>query len=111
MSYEKQTWESGQTITAEKLNHIEDGIASTGGVLIVHEVEENNRSRLDKTWQQIADAEFAVLNREEEGNNILILIGYGHGDESYIVRFYDFIAQESTRFSTDSADGYPIALR
>lgn len=28
MAYEKQTWECGETITAEKLNHIEDGIAS-----------------------------------------------------------------------------------
>ena len=26
MSYEKQTWATGQVITAEKLNHIEDGI-------------------------------------------------------------------------------------
>ncbi len=26
MSYTKQTWETGDTITAEKLNHIEDGI-------------------------------------------------------------------------------------
>lgn len=31
MSYEKQTWKNGETITAEKLNHIEDGIASIGG--------------------------------------------------------------------------------
>lgn len=33
MAYEKQTWECGETITAEKLNHIEDGIesASSGG--------------------------------------------------------------------------------
>lgn len=33
MAYEKQTWECGETITAEKLNHIEDGIAdaSNGG--------------------------------------------------------------------------------
>lgn len=26
MSYEKQTWASGDVITAEKLNHIEDGV-------------------------------------------------------------------------------------
>ena len=26
MSYTKQTWETGDTITAEKLNHIEDGV-------------------------------------------------------------------------------------
>lgn len=28
MSYEKQTWKKGDTITAEKLNHIEGGIAA-----------------------------------------------------------------------------------
>lgn len=31
MAYEKQTWECGETITAEKLNHMEDGIANCGG--------------------------------------------------------------------------------
>lgn len=29
MAYEKQTWVCGETITAEKLNHIEDGIANS----------------------------------------------------------------------------------
>lgn len=28
MAYEKQTWSKGDTITAEKLNHMEDGIAA-----------------------------------------------------------------------------------
>lgn len=28
MSYEKQTWTSGEVITAEKLNHIEDGVTA-----------------------------------------------------------------------------------
>ena len=28
MSYKKQTWKNGDIITAEKLNHIEDGIAN-----------------------------------------------------------------------------------
>lgn len=28
MAYEKQTWNKGDTITAEKLNHMEDGIAA-----------------------------------------------------------------------------------
>ena len=30
MAYEKQTWASGDIITADKLNHIEDGIESAG---------------------------------------------------------------------------------
>ena len=31
MAYEKQTWANGELITAEKLNHMEDGIAEGGG--------------------------------------------------------------------------------
>lgn len=31
MSYTKQTWQTGDTITAEKLNHIEEGIESADG--------------------------------------------------------------------------------
>lgn len=31
MSYTKQTWATGDTVTAEKLNHIEDGIAAADG--------------------------------------------------------------------------------
>lgn len=31
MAYEKQTWACGDTITADKLNHMEDGIANAGG--------------------------------------------------------------------------------
>lgn len=30
MSYEKQTWATGDIVTADKLNHMEDGIASGG---------------------------------------------------------------------------------
>lgn len=32
MAYEKHTWVCGETITADKMNHIEDGIAEGGGV-------------------------------------------------------------------------------
>ena len=31
MAYEKQTWVNGDVITAEKMNHMEDGIADAGG--------------------------------------------------------------------------------
>lgn len=30
-NYEKQTWSTGDVITAEKLNHMEDGIGNAGG--------------------------------------------------------------------------------
>ena len=31
MSYTKQTWQTGEVITATKLNHMEDGIENAGG--------------------------------------------------------------------------------
>ncbi len=31
MAYVKQNWECGEMITADKLNHLEDGIANNGG--------------------------------------------------------------------------------
>lgn len=37
MAYEKQTWQTGDVITQEKLNHMEDGIAEAGGgIMVVH---------------------------------------------------------------------------
>ena len=38
MAYEKQTWKTGDVITEEKLNHMEDGIATGGGIYSVNEM-------------------------------------------------------------------------
>ena len=62
MAYEKQTWTTGDVITQEKLNHMEDGIADAdgGGVLVVNATTTTSEGRtattLDKTWQEIYDA-------------------------------------------------------
>lgn len=39
MAYEKQTWTTGDVITQEKLNHMEDGIANAGGYECVEETK------------------------------------------------------------------------
>lgn len=69
MSYDKNTWAKGDVITANKLNHIEDGIENAGGgggVLVCTE----NGTVLDHTWQEIHDADFAIVlaTTEEDGN-------------------------------------------
>ena len=38
MSYEKQTWTTGDTITAEKLNHMENGIKNYSNVEVIQVV-------------------------------------------------------------------------
>ncbi len=62
MAYEKQTWTKGDLITAEKLNHIEDGISQSGGALTVIETvtedaHGNEVRTLDKTYNEIASAD------------------------------------------------------
>lgn len=42
MAYEKHTWTTGETITATKLNNIEDGIAGGGGSLPYIEITTTN---------------------------------------------------------------------
>ena len=63
MSYIKTTWETGDVITAEKFNKMEDGIESAGGddsVFIVNIDAEDNSGTItataDKTRQEMSAA-------------------------------------------------------
>ena len=65
MAYTPTNWSCGDTITADKMNKLEQGLAeccSGGGILAVRVVEElcpdgvNTRSRLTSTWQEMKDA-------------------------------------------------------
>lgn len=46
MAYTKQTWETGEVITADKLNHIEDGIENNNSG---YEIVESEQLILDET--------------------------------------------------------------
>lgn len=110
MAYEKQTWATGDTITANKLNHMEDGIAS--GVLAVNlENPSEHTMVLDKTWQEIYDAPFTVC-KMPMGDSVMVVPVYeiNSGAGSYSVTFYDAGNTGDDQFftlTTDSADGYP----
>lgn len=49
MAYEKQTWVNGDVITAEKLNHMEDGIAEGGGCDCGFECTETETALFNET--------------------------------------------------------------
>ena len=60
MSYEKQTWVNGEVITADKLNHMENGIGEGGGgnylddVMWVNITTQDGRTwSADKTWNEV----------------------------------------------------------
>lgn len=110
MSYEKTNWQTGDTITAEKLNHAEQGIydnSISGGVLVIHEVD----NALDKTWEEILNADFAVISSYREGTEQ----GFPFVEKSYseVVHLYSHTDEYTVELSndtvyvTDSPNGYP----
>lgn len=105
MSYEPTTWKDGDLVTSAKLNKIEQGIAAGGGILIVH-MDENDT--LDKTWQEIHDADVCyIIGHDEEFSSCELINGTEIDDGLYIVGVLKFGAPPQT-YVTDSPSGYPI---
>lgn len=97
MSYEKQTWASGDVITAEKLNHMEEGITTIPPIMIIH--DNSDTGALDKTWQEIHDF------RNEGG----IVIGFASMEDNLYTAVIDSIVIDST--STPGTTYYTIGLK
>ena len=76
-----------------------------GGVLVVHD----NAGTLDKTWQEIADAGFAIL---KIGDTVGFTCDIHHSD-AYYVTFATFLPtgtgfDDPLGYMTNSADDYPV---
>ena len=114
MSYEKQTWANGDVITAEKLNHIEDGVyanSQSGGVLVVHVTwnEAGTEAYLDKTYAEISvafasDAIVQVIYIGQEGGASGVISEWFVGDDGYYVTVdnYEYVADTATGVLTYS---------
>ena len=106
MGYEKQTWANGDVITADKLNHMEDGIANAVGAMFVTETNENDTSTLGNTYKEIKDAidagHVAYISSTVSGvNEYAIIYSISSGNGSYQ------IATQGHTWETDNENGYP----
>ena len=110
MSYEKHVWETNEIITADKLNHMEEGIAGevdsspivgtgavgsmvvgseSGGTMIVHQTE----AEIDKTFNELYTAfmngtRVIIIREEADGEGTVtyleyLIALYNPGDEPY----------------------------
>lgn len=104
MAYEKHTWETGETITAEKLNNLEDGVSGSGGILCVREQDDGAYIVLDKTFNEISthlqSGGIAFTLRGSQ-NNITVKLIQIVTDQGYKVQTSDY------SFYAMSADDYP----
>lgn len=89
MTYDKYNWTTGEVITADKLNHMEDGIENADGggnefVFTVTVDMDTETCTCDKTFAQIKDA---ILGKK-------IIVAYRHEIEGAdsITSTYTYIA-------------------
>lgn len=116
MSYTPTTWAAGDTVTAAKLNKLEQGVASSGGVLVVNMVydEEKGNDYTDKTWKEIHDAPMAVIVQESSLPGVSVkstgpVARVEHNSSEYSVSYYGYsLNGEITvvKIVTDSENGY-----
>ena len=103
MSYVPTNWVNGDTITAEKLNKIENGISAMGGVKVVSCVHD----ALTETFANILEA-FT--------NGTPVFIFFDNDDQSYTMEFVEDLenwdikrvyATDGELFECVNADDYP----
>lgn len=105
MAYEKQTWTTGEVITQEKLNHIEDGIADmvSGFETNMFFVTQNE----DETYATTMDYNGITTFYNAHGYYpICIYSGYGYGAIYGLPLLY---AGKYTSDEPPYADGYIFA--
>lgn len=102
MAYEPTNWKTGDVVTSAKLNKLENAVAQSGGVYIVHDVD----GTLDKTFNEIASA--------IENNAIMIVVSgkaifYGFVD-TFNNDFFEMgttIAGHLKKYVATSREAYP----
>lgn len=116
MSYDKQNWQTGDVITANKLNHIEDGIAGAGGggMLVISAVydEQTDTTTLDKTWQEIHDATFSIIITDNpmigKVYDYISAVGPMMGNYGVTTAFLSGDEVQNSIYVCNSADDYPV---
>ena len=111
MSYEPTEWKTGDIVTAEKLNKMENGIEDAGGVLLVNAIldPQTNMHTLDKTWQQIYDSHACFIRTVYGENSVyweIVREAYG-SSMGYGVAVYGI---QSDSYACSAPDQYPTQV-
>ena len=110
MSYTAHTWTTGETITAERMNQLEQGVAATATIKIVPatwtQSEDTQIITLTKTWQEVytmMEDSIVVITYETSTNEIY----HGFVTAIYAVGSNYFVDTSFYIYTASSANGYP----
>lgn len=122
MSYTKTNWQTGDTITAEKLNHAEQGIYDNSNCILFTTAtynEETGYITLDKTWNEINSSKISFIDFGgilyqgfdlSKAYELVETISHENEQTSYfIIVNGKFVGEEVITFTCETADGYPQA--
>jgi len=113
MSYTPHEWTTGETITAGKLNHLENGVAGNQ-ILTISLTLDGEYYVMDKTWKEISDAfedgipSFLFDSLSNDGTTETLPITSAYVDEGeYGVLAYSYYRMSDIDFVAISENAYP----
>lgn len=104
MSYTPTTWAAGDTVTAAKLNKLEQGVANGGGVLVVTVGEGNV---CDKSYNDIISAiqsNLVVALKEPDSDGFENMFSYLSSTSVGEGGYFAYFAGGSVGIAASSAD-------
>lgn len=103
MAYTKTTWATGDTITADKLNNMEDGIAANDNFLVVKINFVSGAFTSDKTYAEIMEADTAgkIIICKKMGTAPFFMI---RGSVNGTLAYYGYAYYNNDGISIDEND-------
>ena len=103
MAYTPNTWAAGDTITAQKLNNMEQGIADAGAVILTTSIDEQ---------YQYADVDMTaaeILAAFLEGKRVYLYCWYEEENYGYYMSFIgEYKVDGALAYAMFSVGGAPI---
>jgi len=110
MSYTKQTWATGDTVTADKLNHMEDGIEGAGGggggFDVVISCDDNFFINNDTSYYTLASGSYSDICDKIHNNEPINGIAISCADYNDVGHNDIYNPLYLTRIETYEYDGY-----
>lgn len=107
MSYEPTTWKDGDLVTSAKLNKLENGVAAASGPSILIANVDMETNTLDKTWQEIYDADICYVLAEGDSPSVFKSV-FPVGAVTIYDNMYT-VQVQSRPFVASSPNNYPTA--
>lgn len=119
MAYVRQAWKTGDIITAEKLNNIEDGIITNKNFIIKSTISYDDGTEvLDKTFEEIVVAVknnglvpiiTMKTNNLNDARSLLVNINEIRIDEQS--HYYAIVTDVGLTFAAEGRNDYPFYQR